>query len=153
VTAKAIPALLLASLALAAGACSDGDRELGAATVRIATSAEEVRFVVELAETAEEREQGLMHRESLPERSGMLFLYERPTSTGFWMKDTLIPLSIAFLDADGRILRILDMEPCRAEPCPVYVPGVDYLAALEVNRGAFERAGVEVGDRVTVERS
>lgn len=111
-----------------------------------------MRLDVELAETPEERQQGLMHRQSLAERSGMLFLFQEPTSGGFWMKDTLIPLSIAFLDADGRILRILDMEPCRADPCPVYVPGVAYRAALEVNQGAFERAGVKVGDRVTVQR-
>jgi uncharacterized membrane protein (UPF0127 family) len=68
------------------------------------------------------------------------------------MKNTLIPLSIAFLDADGRILRILDMEPCEADPCPLYPPGVAYTSALEVNQGAFERWGVEVGDLVTLER-
>jgi hypothetical protein len=68
------------------------------------------------------------------------------------MKDTLIPLSAAFLDRDGRVLRILDMEPCEADPCPVYDPGVSYVAAVEANRGAFERLGVAVGDVAQLER-
>ena len=68
------------------------------------------------------------------------------------MKDTLIPLSVAFFDEDGRILEILDMEPCPPEtdPCPVFEPGVSYLGALEVNQGAFEEAGVEVGDMIEI---
>ena len=64
------------------------------------------------------------------------------------MKDTLIPLSIAFWDGRGRIVRILDMTPCRADPCPTYDPRVAYRGALEVNRGAFKRWGVQRGDRV-----
>ena len=146
---KLVP-VLLAALALAA-ACG-GAEEASPATALIATPAGEVRVDVELAETHDARREGLMHRESLPEESGMLFLYDGPASGGFWMKDTLIPLSIAFLDADGRILRILDMEPCEADPCPLYDPGVVYASALEVNRGAFERWGVELGDRVRLER-
>ena len=71
-----------------------------------------------------------------------------PASGGFWMKNTLIPLSIAFFDARGRILRMLDMEPCREEDCPLYDPGVPYHGALEVNRGAFQRWGVRAGDRI-----
>ena len=67
---------------------------------------------------------------------------------GFWMKNTLIPLSIAFFDRQGVILRILDMEPCRADPCPVYYPGVVYQGALEVNQGWFRRRGLAEGARV-----
>jgi uncharacterized protein len=66
------------------------------------------------------------------------------------MKDTLIPLSIAFYGADGRIVRILDMEPCRRDPCPVYDPHATYRGALEVNQGEFRRWGVEVGDTLRV---
>ena len=65
------------------------------------------------------------------------------------MKDTLIPLSIAFADADGMIVSILDMEPCETDPCEIYDPGVTYRSALEVNQGAFSRWGVEEGDRLT----
>jgi uncharacterized membrane protein (UPF0127 family) len=66
------------------------------------------------------------------------------------MKGTLIPLDVAFYDARGKILRILTMTPCRAEPCRVYEPGLAYRAALEVNAGSFRRWKVKAGDRITV---
>ncbi len=119
----------------------------------IAAGDERVRLDVEIAETAEQRQQGLMFRRSLPPRAGMIFLFSGPTQGGFWMKNTLVPLSIAFLDEQGRILRMLDMEPCRAEPCHVYDPEVAYFSALEVNQGSFDAWGVEQGDVVTVERA
>jgi uncharacterized membrane protein (UPF0127 family) len=68
------------------------------------------------------------------------------------MKDTLIPLSIAFWDREGRIFRILDMEPCREETCRLYEPGGLWWGAVEVNQGFFEDRGVEVGDRVRLEK-
>ena len=104
------------------------------------------RFAVEVADSGDERAHGLMGRSSLPEDAGMLFVYDVPSSGGYWMKDTLIPLSVAFMDGGGRILRILDMEPCHTDPCPVYDPGVTYESALEVNRGALARAGIREGD-------
>ena len=107
---------------------------------------------VEIAETREERQVGLMNRESLPEDAGMIFLFEADTDVGFWMKNTLIPLSIAFADDDGEIVAILDMEPCESEPCEIYDPGVPYRSALEVNQGAFESWGVAVGDRLRLDR-
>jgi uncharacterized protein len=113
---------------------------------------EEVEVAVEIADTQEEREVGLMHRESLPDDAGMIFLFEEEIAGGFWMKNTLIPLSIAFADGDGTILRILDMEPCEADPCEIYDPGVSYASALEVNQGAFESWGVEEGDLLTLEQ-
>jgi uncharacterized membrane protein (UPF0127 family) len=69
------------------------------------------------------------------------------------MEDTLIPLSIAFADENGRIVSIRDMEPCRADPCPTYPSGRAVTTALEVNQGAFERWGVGVGDHLRVERA
>jgi uncharacterized protein len=120
--------------------------------VRIETAeGDEIVVPVEIADSPEERQVGLMNRESLPENAGMIFLFEGDESGGFWMKDTLIPLSIAFADADGTIVRILDMEPCEADPCEVYEPGVLYRSALEVNQGAFSRWGVQEGDRLTLE--
>jgi uncharacterized protein len=107
-----------------------------------------VELTVEVAGTEEEHSRGLMGRESLPPDHGMLFVFDEPTREGFWMKDTLIPLSIAFIAEDGRILEVLDMEPCRADPCPAYAPGVEYHRALEVEQGAFRRWGVEPGDRI-----
>jgi uncharacterized protein len=113
---------------------------------------EEVEVAVEVADTQEEREVGLMHREFLPDDAGMIFLFEEAIAGGFWMKNTLIPLSIAFADGEGEILRILDMEPCEADPCEIYDPGVSYESALEVNQGAFENWGVEEGDLLTLEQ-
>jgi uncharacterized protein len=113
---------------------------------------EEVAIAVEIADTQEEREVGLMNREFLPEDAGMIFLFEEETTGGFWMKNTLIPLSIAFAGGDGTILRILDMEPCEADPCEIYDPGVPYESALEVNQGAFANWGVEEGDLLTLEQ-
>ena len=120
--------------------------------VLIETDAGEVEVAVEVADDDAERQVGLMNRESLPADAGMIFLFEEDSSGGFWMKNTLIPLSIAFADAGGTILRILDMEPCEADPCEIYDPGVFYRSALEVNKGAFDRLGVEEGDRLRLER-
>jgi uncharacterized membrane protein (UPF0127 family) len=107
---------------------------------------------VEIAETAEAKSRGLMGRTSLPENSGMVFLEEEPVISGFWMKNTLIPLSIAFWNEDGRIFEILDMEPCLKESCPTYEPGGAWVGAVEVNQGFFRENGVEIGDRVRLER-
>lgn len=112
------------------------------------------RVTAEVADTPEERRRGLMGRTSLEADAGMLFLFEESTSGGFWMKDTVIPLSIAFMrsveGAGFRVVAILEMEPCEADPCPTYEPGTSYDAALEVNQGWFAEAGVGVGDEATV---
>jgi uncharacterized protein len=125
--------------------------------VVIETAAGEVRLRAELAETHDQRAYGLMERPSLPPEQGMFFTYPGPQAptSGFWMYRTLIPLDIAFLDDDGEIVAILEMEPCESpnpQLCPIYSPGVPYVAALEVNRGFFGRWGVAVGDRVRVIR-
>ena len=161
---------LLLVLMFAAACGGDGDEPQAGGTISVAeatpptTSAEsagprvvietdggEVEVAVEVADDDEERQVGLMNRESLPADAGMLFVFQEDSSGGFWMKNTLIPLSIAFADADGEILRILDMEPCEADPCEIYDPGVFYRSALEVNQGAFDRLGVEEGDRLRLE--
>ena len=121
-------------------------------TVTITTPHRPVAVRVEIARTDAQRAQGLMNRRRLAANAGMLFVFDEPTRGAFWMKDTLIPLSIAFADGHGRIVRILDMPPCRAEPCPIYDPGVAVSSALEVNRGAFARWGVHRGAVVTIRR-
>jgi uncharacterized membrane protein (UPF0127 family) len=116
----------------------------------IDTGGDSVLIDVEVAETPEQRRFGLMFRESLGNRSGMVFLFFETTSGAFWMKNTVIPLSIAFFDGDGIIRAILDMEPCKEEPCRLYHPRVSYAGALEVNQGAFDDWNVSVGDRITI---
>ncbi|MEX0991079.1 MAG: DUF192 domain-containing protein [Actinomycetota bacterium] len=102
-----------------------------------------------VAWTDEQREVGLSGRASLAQDSGMIFLYDEPRTGFFWMKDTLIPLSIAFVAADDRIISIQEMEPCPAEPCTKYAPDTEYVAAIEMNQGWFRKHGVRVGDIVT----
>jgi uncharacterized protein len=121
-------------------------------TVVIHTSHGNELVHVQIAETERAWVTGLMHRRRLAPRAGMVFVFPSDTRGSFWMKDTLLPLSIAFYAAGGRILRILDMAPCRAAPCRLYNPRVAYRGALEVNRGAFRRWNVKVGDRITLAR-
>lgn len=101
-----------------------------------------VPMPVYVADRDELRQQGLMHVESLPREAGMVFLWSSPRVGGFYMRDTLIPLSIAFFDADGVVLEILDMEPCTQDPCEIYDPGIAYQGALEVNQGRFDDLGL-----------
>ncbi len=102
---------------------------------------------VDVADDAEERRRGLMGVERLPADEGMAFVYDEPVSSTFWMKDTLIPLSIAFLGEDDRVIGVRDMQPCEADPCPTY--GVDgpYILAIEANLGWFEDHGIQAGDQ------
>jgi uncharacterized membrane protein (UPF0127 family) len=115
-------------------------------TLTIHTSDREVEVRVEVADTEAERRRGLMGRESLGEDRGMLFVFDSEQTLSFWMKDTRIPLSIAYIDAEGRIVDIQKMEPLDDDP-PNYISAEPARYALEVNRGFFEEHGVEVGDR------
>jgi uncharacterized protein len=100
---------------------------------------------VEVAQTPEEKAKGLMGRTSLGENEGMLFIFEREDYHGFWMKNTLIPLSIAFIDRECRILAITDMEPLTLETHP---PPKPVLYALEMKKGWFAANGIKVGDSI-----
>ena len=145
-------ALLAVVLALPATALAGASFERGTATITTRDGAT-VTLRVELARTAAARQQGLMNRRSLGAKAGMAFLYSESQRGGFWMKNTLIPLDIAFADARGRILRILTMQPCRRDPCRIYDPGVAYRTALEVNAGSFRRWGIKAGDVLRITRS
>jgi uncharacterized protein len=102
---------------------------------------------VDVADQAEERRQGLMGIENLPAEEGMAFVFEEPVSTTFWMKDTLIPLSIAFVDEEDRVIGVRDMQPCEADPCPSYGVDQPYVLAIEANLGWFEDHGIQAGDQ------
>jgi uncharacterized protein len=120
----------------------------GRTVLELAGAADPVRVPAYDAATPSARSQGLMHRDSLRADAGMVFRFPGERRGGFWMKNTRIPLSIAYFDAAGHIVAILDMEPCEADPCPTYDPGVPYSGALEVNQGYFERHGITEGDTV-----
>ncbi len=106
------------------------------------------RLVVEVADEHEERQQGLMYRKELPENHGMLFVFQEEGPVSFWMRNTLIPLSIAYLAPDGVILEIHDLNPLDETPVASHSERVLY--ALEVNRGWFARHGVKTGDRLAL---
>jgi hypothetical protein len=99
----------------------------------------------ELADTDQARMTGLMFRDSLPESSGMLFVYEREERAAMWMKNTYVPLSVAFIDRRGVILNVEDMEPLTLDS-HASVGLAKY--ALEMNRGWFKKRGIKKGDKV-----
>jgi uncharacterized membrane protein (UPF0127 family) len=105
-----------------------------------------VPITVELADTPQASENGLMFRDSLPEDHGMLFIFDQPRKASFWMRNTKIPLSIAYADSDGKILEIKSMNPLDETVVPSRSDEVDY--ALEVNQGWFARHGITSGAKI-----
>ena len=140
---RTVAVVLTLGLAIA---CS-GSKPLTRATVELTNGSRTLSFRVEVAATNAERARGLMDRRSLADGAGMLFLFPAPTYTGFWMKDTLIPLDIAFINDDA-VVAVRSMIPCRTSPCPITTPATSYDAALEVNPGSL--SGIEAGARVRV---
>ena len=114
-----------------------------------ASGGKEVEVRVEVADDLAEQTKGLMDRTTLGENRGMLFVYPEERELSFWMKNTLIPLSIAFIDSERRIIDIQDMKPLDDEP-PHYVSAEHAQHALEVNQGFFDERDVRVGDRVAM---
>jgi uncharacterized protein len=101
---------------------------------------------VEVAQTEAQRSQGLMFRKSLGRDGGMLFIFDDPGYYAMWMKNTLIPLSVAFVDANGTILNVADMEPQTLDSHAAQGPAV---YAIETNKGWFAEHHVGAGDKVT----
>jgi uncharacterized membrane protein (UPF0127 family) len=148
--------LAVGALAVAGGAALARDEAtptFGKGTVTVTTQTHKVELRVEVARTASQQERGLMQRRSLAADAGMVFVYDRPSSGGFWMKNTLIPLDIAFYDVRGRVVRTFRMTPCKRDPCHIYSPGVPYRGALEVNAGSFRRWNLEQGDRIVLKQA
>jgi uncharacterized membrane protein (UPF0127 family) len=115
-------------------------------TIRIAAAAGEVSLEAELAQTDDQRMVGLMYRTVLEDGKGMLFIFDHDEVLSFWMKNTLIPLSIAFITYDGKILEIKDMQP---EALRSVESSRMVRYALEVPQGWFDRAGIQAGDAVS----
>jgi hypothetical protein len=107
-----------------------------------------VELSVELAKTPEEKQQGLMHRTSLAENHGMLFIFDSDAPRSFWMKNTLIPLDMIFIDSNMRVVEIkANIPPCKEDPCSTYTSApAKYV--LEINGGLAEKNGISVGSTV-----
>ena len=155
--------VLALAIVLTLGACSgDGDAGAGAepspsvsfpfATVLLDNGERSTLITVEVAETPEQQESGLSLRDSLAEDEGMVSVFFEERETGLRATTTTIPLSIAFFDARGTIVRILDADPCTKEPCPVHEPGEPYMGVLQVNRGAFDGWDISEGDHLQLTR-
>lgn len=99
---------------------------------------------LEIASTPEERDQGLMNRPSLDPDAGMIFVWTQPVQESFWMENTLIPLTVAFLAPDGTLQETQDMAP---ETLTLHTPAQPYQYAIEANQGFFQRNGIQIGDR------
>ena len=162
-----LPAALAAVLVAGLGACgsvdagvrdnaadvaANGGQAAEAGTAAVSQAVELVplrvggiQIRVEVADDADERQRGLMYRESLEENQGMLFVYPEQRTLGFWMKNTLIPLDIAYIDREGRIVDIQQMEPQTTETHDSAAPA---MYALEMNQGWFEANGIRVGDLI-----
>ncbi len=140
-------------LAFLLAACGSNDSPARAERfpLRITTAQGSAVLQVEIADTPGERAEGLMGRASLGADAGMAFLWGEPVEARFWMKDTLIPLQVAFWGADGGIVGLIEMTPCTADPCPTYGPDEAFVAAVEANTGWFTTHGVAVGDTVEID--
>ncbi len=133
---------VLAAALLAAALPALGDAKLPTTTLRVGSHP----LKVEVASNEEQRSTGLMFRKSLPRDEGMLFVFEDPGYYAMWMKNTLIPLSVAFVDREGVILNIADMQPRTLDSHLANGPA---LYAIETNKGWFESHKVHAGDKVT----
>jgi len=136
----------IALVVLGAVSCGRSIPPMPTSGDKIKLEIEGKELTVEVACDDLSRETGLMFRESLPESAGMIFVYDKAHKLSFWMRNTEVPLSIAFLDDTGKILQIEDMQP-HDESRTVSMYQVRY--ALEVNQGWFERNGIGVGDTFT----
>ena len=129
--------LLVSMTGIATAGCTDSIVEIKSAHAHI-------RLNVEVADSAEERAIGLMHRENMPHNRGMWFIYETPRTVAFWMRSTLIPLDMIFVDQHGEVQKI-HMNARPLDETPVH-GGDNIQFVLEVNAGLSERYGLGAGD-------
>ena len=140
--------LLSAALGLAAamGCASAQDAQTGLARVKLAAGMHQID--AQVAQTPDERMVGLMFRKDMPQHEGMLFVFDQPTVQCFWMKNTLLPLTAAFVGDDGTVVNLVDMKPqttdshCSTKP-------VRYV--LEMNQGWFAKKGIKAGFKLAGE--
>lgn len=150
-----LAAVIAVVLVRSSGGDAEPDRRpiqgFGEVGLRITEASGEVaEWCAMLAADDVRRQQGLMNQTDLGGFDGMLFQFDAPESGGFWMKNTLLPLSIAYFDGDGGLVSTAHMEPCPpdVEDCPVYDAAGPYVWALEVPQGGLDELGIGVGSRL-----
>ena len=144
---RSLALTLTLSWVLLSAACQPKAADTSPFGLRIAElKISNVPLTVEIADTPQASENGLMFRDSLPEDRGMLFLFEQPKKASFWMRNTKIPLSIAYIDSTEKILEIKSMSPLDETVVPSSSDQVAY--ALEVNQGWFVRHGISSGAKI-----
>ena len=130
---------------------TDDDRMTKTTTAYV-IFADGFRVEAVVARTDAARARGLMFRDHLDEREGMLFVFDVPRRHPFWMKNVRIELDILWLDARGRIVwMVQNAPPCTSDPCPMYVPGADASYVVEVVGGFVTKHDVAVGNTVAIE--
>jgi hypothetical protein len=140
--------LAAAALAIATALLPASAQEPQTDLPRVKLSAGMYQIDAQVAQTTEQRMTGLMFRKEMPQQEGMLFVFEQPSQQCFWMKNTLLPLSAAFIDEDGTLVNVEDMKPqtldshCSAKP-------VRYV--LEMNQGWFSKKGLKPGVKLNGE--
>ena len=138
--------LLAAVLALTGARAGAQLQKFETSNLTITTAQGDQRFAIELALTAAQQEQGLMYRRELATDAGMLFIFPQTQPTAFWMKNTLIPLDMLFIAADGRVADIHERAvPLSEANIPAKMP---VRAVLEVNGGTVARLGIKRGDLI-----
>ncbi|MEM3155002.1 MAG: DUF192 domain-containing protein [Candidatus Woesearchaeota archaeon] len=121
------------------------------ATVPVVTFDNGVSFEVEIARTPAEQQKGLMYRESLPENRGMLFIFSVEEPKTFWMKNTLIPLDMVFLDGNMVVVEVkTGVPPCKADPCLTYTSEKPAQYVLELNANVAEKYGIVPGRKMSL---
>jgi uncharacterized membrane protein (UPF0127 family) len=119
--------------------------------MKIFTNSSQIEIKVEIADTFEERQRGLMFRDKLENNSGMLFVFEKEQYVTFWMKNMRIPLDMIFISENGTINEIKeDLKPCEKEPCLLYPSNFPVKYVLEVNSGFCRQNNIKVGDKVKI---
>ena len=108
-------------------------------------------ITAEIADTQESRSVGLMNRTKLEEQKGMLFIFSNSDYHSFWMKNTLIPLDIIFIDEKLKIVDIISADPCISDPCKLYTPQEKTKYVLEVNQNWTKRNRIEIGIKIKIE--
>ena len=139
-------ALLVYAAGYAPGAAAQDEPQLKLQRIKLSAGMHQID--TQLAQTPEQRQTGLMWRKEMPQHEGMLFIFEQPSQQCFWMKNTLLPLTAAFVADDGTIVNLEDMKPQTTDPHCSTKP-VRYV--LEMNKGWFAKKGIKAGSKLTGE--